>query len=191
MWPVRYFRYWLSLAIIFLPLRVAPTQQDISKQRLLAYYACWDQFNTPPYTAADIPYHKLTHICQAFLLLDTRKMDGSLVAPPEFSEPDLVIRAHEAGIKVLISIGGGDEAQGRAFSTIVAVPGHRDNLVFNLVQSHWRLISFRPGPAQHSSPTMMSIPPTSKSPTRSGRARSAAFSCGKSVRITTDRRRNC
>jgi chitinase len=34
----------------------------------------------------------------------------------------------------MISVGGGDEAQGHAFSTVTATPGHRDKLTYNLTQ---------------------------------------------------------
>lgn len=124
----------LSLAAVLLVQSPASAQHLVTKPRLLAYYASWDQLSPPAYTARNIPYHKLTHICHAFLLLDTRKADGSLVAPLELSEPDLISRAHEAGAEVLISVGGGDEAQGQAFSAITTVPTNRDRLANNLIQ---------------------------------------------------------
>jgi chitinase len=131
---LQYCRCLLSLTAVSLLQSAAPAQPIVTKPRLLAYYASWDQFNTPAYTAVNIPYQRLTHICHAFLLLDTGKMDGSLLVPPELSEPELITRAHRTGTKVMISVGGGDEAQGRAFSTVVAVPGHRGTLIYNLTQ---------------------------------------------------------
>lgn len=68
---------------------------------LLAYYY---NDGTLPYDSSKIPYNKLTHICHSFVVPNA---DGSLNYGPSFIEPALIANAHAAGVKVLISIGGG------------------------------------------------------------------------------------
>lgn len=86
-------------------------------KRLIAYYPFWAKSEAPSYSAAQIPYRKLTHIAHAFLLLDS-KADGSLFVDPGLLEPELISKAHAAGVKVLISIGGADQTQTAAFRTV-------------------------------------------------------------------------
>ena len=90
-------------------------------RNVLAYYTSWSK---PAYSAADIPYNKLTHICHAFLL---PAADGSLPVPGGFLEAGLIPQAHATGVKVLVSVGG---ATGSAnFSAIVASPAAQANFV--------------------------------------------------------------
>lgn len=90
----------------------APLAASAAPKRLLAYYTFWSKWNDPAYTAANIPYQKLTHIAHAFLLLDKKNI-GNIVVDDGLIEPLLITNAHAAGVKVLISIGGGDPAQAR------------------------------------------------------------------------------
>ena len=83
------------------------------------------------YSPAKIPYRKLTHIAHAFLLLDP-KGDGSLSVDPGLIQPDLISRAHAAGVKVLISIGGAETAQGVAFAAVARDPDRRAAFVRNV-----------------------------------------------------------
>ena len=73
--------------------------------RLLAYYGYWDQWNVPPYTAANIPYQQLTHIVHANIG-PSNKADGSLAVPQAFYDPELISQAHAAGVKVEVCIAG-------------------------------------------------------------------------------------
>lgn len=73
--------------------------------RLLAYYGYWDKWNVPPYTAATIPYHQLTHIVHSNIG-PANKADGSLAVPAAFLDPELISRAHAAGVKVEVCISG-------------------------------------------------------------------------------------
>ncbi len=100
-------------------------------KRLLAYYTSWSKDRAPAYSAANIPFAKLTHIAHAFLYLDT-KADGSLDVPAGLLEPLLISRAHAAGVKVLISIGGASDEQARAFSTIAHDASRTTKFVTNL-----------------------------------------------------------
>lgn len=102
-----------------------------AQKRLLSYYTMWSKSQTPPYSAAQIPYHKMTHIVHAFLLIDP-KADGSLSIDPSLLEPALIAGAHAAGVKVMISIGGGDSVQAAAFSAIARTGAVRQAFVHNV-----------------------------------------------------------
>jgi chitinase len=87
--------------------------------RLVADYGYWSQYSNPPYSAAQIPYQKLTHINHAGLSFAA---DGSLSVPQGFIEPELNNSAHAAGVKVLLLLGGdfvGLETSG-AVKTLIA-----------------------------------------------------------------------
>lgn len=74
-----------------------------SGKRLIADYGYWSRTQTPPYSAAQIPFHKLTHINHAGVNFNS---DGSLSVPSGFLEPALIAKAHAAGVKVLLLLGG-------------------------------------------------------------------------------------
>jgi chitinase len=67
---------------------------------IVGYYTDWSRGTYP---ASVIPYQYLTHIVHAFV---TPNADGSLDGISGFAYPDLVQRAHQAGVKVILSIGG-------------------------------------------------------------------------------------
>jgi GH18 family chitinase len=104
-----------TLALVVLPAAPVLAQTAPAHKRLLGYYTAWSKYNTPPYKADQIPYSKLTHISHAFVLL-TPAADGTLFIPGGTIEPALIQRAHASGVKVLISIGGGDGIQGPRFN---------------------------------------------------------------------------
>lgn len=106
-------------------------QNSINKKRLLSYYPMWAKSQTPAYSAAQIPYRKMTHIAHAFLLLDP-KGDGSLSIDPSLLEPALISGAHASGVKVIISIGGGDSIQAAAFSSIARTENLRRTFARNV-----------------------------------------------------------
>jgi len=99
--------------------------------RLLGYYPEWGKDQTPPYTAKQIPYAKLTHIAHAFLLL-AAAADGTIKIPAGMIEPDLITRAHKTGVKVLVSIGGGGGNQGARFNKMAASETSRQAFVANV-----------------------------------------------------------
>jgi chitinase len=93
-----------SVAALILAFTLTPALHA-SSPRLLAYYGYWDKWNVPPYTAATIPYHQLTHIVHSNIG-PANKADGSLAVPADFLEPELISRAHAAGVKVEVCISG-------------------------------------------------------------------------------------
>jgi chitinase len=102
-------------------------------KRLLGYYPEWSKYNNPPYvySADQIPYNQLTHIAHAFVLLDS-KADGTLDIPQGFIEPALITKAHAAGVKVMVSIGGGDGIQGPRFNRMARTEAYRQAFVQNV-----------------------------------------------------------
>jgi len=104
-----------------------------SSKRLLGYYPEWSKYNNPPYvySADQIPYNQLTHIAHAFVLLDS-KADGTLSVPQGFVELALIRKAHAAGVKVLLSIGGGDGIEGPRFNRMARVEANRQRFVRNV-----------------------------------------------------------
>ncbi len=129
-----------AAALILLTLSALPiSAQDAPSpnKRLLGYYTAWSKYNTPPYAAGQIPYSKLTHIAHAFVRL--AKTDGTLGIPPGTIEPALIYKAHAAGVKVLISIGGGYGTQGPRFNKMAASETSRQAFVKNV---HGFLVKF-------------------------------------------------
>ena len=78
------------------------TNQRLTK-RVVADYTNGSKYSNPPYDVAQIPFHKLTHINHAGV---PWLADGSLSVPTGFVEPDLISKAHAAGVKVLLLTGG-------------------------------------------------------------------------------------
>jgi chitinase len=90
---------------VALPLAQAQTSSAKPRlpKRLVADYDYGSKALTPPYGAAQIPYHKLTHINHAGVPWDST---GTLSVPDGFLEPELIAKAHAAGVKVLLLTGG-------------------------------------------------------------------------------------
>jgi chitinase len=79
-----------------------PEATQLTK-RLVGDYGYWSRTQTPPYSAAQIPMSKLTHINHAGVSFDS---NANLVVPAGFLEPELNEKAHAAGVKVLLLLGG-------------------------------------------------------------------------------------
>ena len=101
----RHFTHFLAL---LLPLSLCGTATLHAQQskRLVAYYLSGDVNNTPPYTPDKIPYRKLTHIIH-FCIWPDRDGNGGINTAGFIFSPDLIARAHAAGVKVLVSVGSG------------------------------------------------------------------------------------
>ena len=123
----------LALALVGLVSSAWAQDAAASSKRLLGYYPSWSKYNNPPYaySAAQIPYHQLTHIEHAFLLLD-EKANGTIDVPSGFVEPALISKAHAEGVKVLVSIGGGDGIQGPRFNKMAKTEAYRQAFVKNV-----------------------------------------------------------
>jgi chitinase len=100
-------------------LAMLPAQAQQSPKRLVADYGYWSRTQTPPYSSAQIPFQMLTHINHAGVGFGAH---GSLSVPSGFLEPDLISKAHAAGVKVLLLLGGdfpGLETNGDALQTLL------------------------------------------------------------------------
>jgi chitinase len=132
-----WFRFIPTIGLISLlaSLSIAASAQTptASAKRLLGYYPEWSKYNNPPfaYSADQVPYSQLTHISHAFVLLPA-KADGSLKVPNGYLEPALISKAHAAGVKVLVSIGGGDGIQGPRFNKMARSEASRQAFAKNV-----------------------------------------------------------
>jgi chitinase len=93
-----------ALAALTLALHAA-TPADAASARLLAYYGYWDQWNSPAYTSANIPFNELTHIIHDGVVVEA-KGTGAIKIPKGFLEPALLSKAHAAGDKVILNVSG-------------------------------------------------------------------------------------
>jgi chitinase len=95
----------LSLCFTFVTSAWAqgPKQPELPAKRIVGDYQYGSRFSDPPYSSAQIPFDKLTHIIHAGVPFDG---SGNLQVPGGFVEPELIFKAHKAGVKVLLLIGG-------------------------------------------------------------------------------------
>jgi chitinase len=121
----------VGLAALFASLAApaawAQSTYPVLPKRLVADYGYWSKYQDPPYGSSQIPIHKVTHVLHAGIGLDAAA-DGSLDVPDGFVEPQLISKAHNAGVKVLILLGGGAST----FSTISSDASLRNALMANL-----------------------------------------------------------
>jgi chitinase len=105
----RFPRLFASLFICGAALTCAPfslaqsSPADALPKRLIGDYGYWSRTQTPPYSSAQIPFRELTHINHAGVSFNA---DGSLNVPDGFLEPELIEKAHAAGVKVVLLLGG-------------------------------------------------------------------------------------
>ncbi len=110
-------------------------------KRVVGDYGYWSKYQNPPYGAAQIPYDKLTHINHAGVSFDA---GGTLSVPAgpenEFLEPELNSRAHAAGVKVLLLLGGdfaGIEASGAMQTLVDTVAAFEQQYGYDGVDLDW------------------------------------------------------
>ena len=89
-------------------------------KRLVVDYGYWSKSQRPSYSADQIPYHRVTHIIHAGIALAEAR-DGDLEVPDGYLEPALNARAHTAGVKVMVLVGGGADI----FRDVAAKPAAR------------------------------------------------------------------
>jgi chitinase len=103
------------------PKQASASAAKQAAKRLVADYDSGSKFLDPPYTytAKQIPYSKITHILHAGVGFDA---SGDLQVPDQFIEPELIPRAHAAGTKVMLLLGGdipGMEANPKGIAVLV------------------------------------------------------------------------
>jgi len=104
------------------PYACGQTAASSLPKRLIGDYGYWSRTQTPPYSADQIPFQKLTHINHAGVSFDA---NGKLSVPSGFLEPALLTKAHNAGVRVLLLLGGD-------FSALETSPAVQTNLIANL-----------------------------------------------------------
>lgn len=121
----------LSLILLTLPLHeTVSAQSDIW---VTAYYAGWSQgwFNNGVLPAEEIDYEAVTHIIHfALFPRADGTFDSDVNSIRSTNSYELITRAHAAGKKVLISIGGwGTDVAFRGATSPTNLPGFIENLV--------------------------------------------------------------
>jgi len=99
---------------------VATASAQLLPKRVVGDYGYWSRTQSPPYSAAQIPFAKLTHINHAGVSFDAT---GALSVPKGFLEPELIEKAHAAGVKVMLLLGGdfvGLEKNSKGLQALVA-----------------------------------------------------------------------
>ena len=99
-------------------------------KRLVGDYGYWSKFSRPPYSAAQIPFQKLTHVNHAGVSFAA---DGTLFVPDGFIEPELINLAHASGVKVILLAGGDFPGVENSGSISVLV----ENLIAFAAQYHY------------------------------------------------------
>ena len=122
------------VALTLISMFVVPVtaQHANNEKRLLAYYPEWVKFSNPAYTAERISRQE-AHSHRARLRDPARKslMEHSAFLRI-FIEPALISKAHAAGVKVLLSIGGGDGVQGPRFNRMARDEDRRQRFARNV-----------------------------------------------------------
>ena len=112
----------LSVGLICVGLAGGCALADGLPKRLVADYGYWSRTQNPPYSSAQIPFRKMTHLNHAGVSFNA---DGSLSVPAGFLEPELIRKGHAAGVKVMLLLGGD-------FPALESGSGVLDTLVANL-----------------------------------------------------------
>ncbi|MDZ7399511.1 MAG: glycosyl hydrolase family 18 protein [candidate division KSB1 bacterium] len=111
----------LTLLMLFLSLlacKITPAP------KVVGYYTAWQRGIFP---AEKVAFKHLTHIAHAFIW---PKADGSLAMYDNFIYPQLVARTHQAGKKIIVSIGGWGNCDG--FPPMAANASARARFVENV-----------------------------------------------------------
>jgi len=93
----------LCLAVVTGSAAAQQAATATQQKRLIADYGYWSRTQTPPYSADQIPFNKLTHINHAGVSFDA---NGNLDVPSGFLERKLIDKGHANGVKVMLLIGG-------------------------------------------------------------------------------------
>ena len=113
----------LSLAIALSLLY--PLAAQTTTPRVVGYYPDWSRGT---YTHQAIQYKNITHVAHAFLI---PVADGSLSGTSGFAYAELVQAAHQAGVQVIVVLGGWDQSAG--FSPMAADTAARRRFIQNVL----------------------------------------------------------
>lgn len=118
-------------AVLSVVMCLAVVRTSTAQNRVIGYYPSWERGNLP---ASSMMFQHLTHVNQAFAW---PLADGTISGYSDLIYPALVTAAHQAGRKVMVSLGGWGQSDGFAPMTADSVIRARfvDNLVAYL-QTH-------------------------------------------------------
>jgi chitinase len=138
---------WSIFVVLFLPAALvgvitassalAQDSPSVLPKRIVADYGYWSKSQDPPYSWKQIPYRMLTHINHAGVSFNA---DGSLSVPGGFLEPELNEHAHDAGVKVLLLLGGdfnGLEATGAVDALVGNIAAYTREHDYDGVDMDW------------------------------------------------------
>ena len=115
------------LALVLTACEVAhvPQQPARPNKVVLGYYPAWAKVD---YDHARVAFVNLTHIAHAFAWPDA---SGNLVVPADLLYPALNAAAHEAGVKMLLSLGGWGNCAG--FPGMASTAANRERFIGQIV----------------------------------------------------------
>lgn len=114
------------LAAAFAALWLFLHQTTAAQYRVVGYYPSWERYNLP---GPNVMFQYLTHVNQAFAW---PLADGSIAGYSDLLNPPLITAAHQAGRKVLLSLGGAGQNSG--FAPMARDSVTRRAFVQNLVE---------------------------------------------------------
>lgn len=136
--------FFTVLGLMAVSIPYASAQQSMPNhllKRVVGDYGYWSKYQTPVYGAGQIPYHQLTHINHSGVSFDAT---GTLSVPTgpgnEFIEPELNRRAHAAGVKVLLLLGGdfnGLETSGAVQTLVENIAAFEKQYDYDGVDMDW------------------------------------------------------
>jgi chitinase len=130
----------LAMPILMTAVPAASAQNSLPNgltKRVVGDYVYYSKYQTPPYSAAQIPYQELTHINHAGVGFDAT---GALQVPDGFIEPELNNSAHANGVKVLLLLGGdfvGLQASGQVQTLVDNVAAFEQQYAYDGVDIDW------------------------------------------------------
>jgi chitinase len=104
---------------------IASPVAGICQHRVVAYYPGWMKNKLP---ATSVKFEYVTHLNHAFAWPHA---DGSITAYGEINHPELIAATHQAGRKILISLGGWGQSDG--FAPMTADSTVRRKFIDNLI----------------------------------------------------------
>ena len=125
-------RYFCKKIVAGLAFTIAGVYSAWAEPLFIGYYPDWGKWHKPAYTVDKVPYKKLTHVLWSFITPNT---DGSLrgdAAEDPSALDSMVSLAHDAGTKVIVSLGGGGQSEN--FVPVASNDELRGKFVANLVQ---------------------------------------------------------
>jgi len=108
------------------PVDLGPTPAATGGRLIVGYYPSWNRYSFP---CTSIEYGNLTYIVHAFIFPFA---DGTLDYSGFSLYPELIVAAHQHGVKVVISVGGWDNVRTPRFSQMTADDSSRARFVRNL-----------------------------------------------------------